>query len=94
MKNSWHVPAAALAGLKAAVDSKGSSGFASEPGPKAAFDSVKDDYVGFGYVALRPLLDWSNDLNKARGLSSMRMAGKDAPVSETSPTPAIWDSFC
>ena len=56
-----------IASVKAAVDSKGSSGFASEPGPKAAFDSVKDDYVGFGYVALRPLLDWSNNLNKARG---------------------------
>ena len=46
-----------IASVKAAVDSKGSSGFASEPGPKAALDSVKDDYVGFGYVALRPLLD-------------------------------------
>jgi hypothetical protein len=56
-----------IASVKQAVDSKGSSGFASEPGPKAAFESVKDDYVGFGYVALRPLLDWSNNLNKARG---------------------------
>jgi hypothetical protein len=56
-----------IVSVKAAVDSKGSSGFASEPGPKAALDSVKDDYVGFGYVALRPFLDWSNDLNKSRG---------------------------
>jgi hypothetical protein len=38
---------------------------------------VKDDYVGFGYVALRPLLDWSNDLNKARGsgLGGVAMEG-------------------
>ena len=56
-----------IASVKAAVDTKGSSDFASEPGPKAALDSVNDDYVGFGYVALRPLLDWSNDLTKAQG---------------------------
>ena len=30
-----------IASVKAAVDSKGSSGFASEPGPKAALDSVE-----------------------------------------------------
>ena len=59
-----------IASVKAAVDSKGSSGFASEPGPKAALDSVKDDYVGFGYVALRPLLDWSNNLNKAQRIGA------------------------
>ena len=66
-----------IASVKAAVDTNGSSGFASEPGPKAALDSVKDDYVGFGYVALRPLLDWSNDLNKARGsgLGGVAMEG-------------------
>jgi hypothetical protein len=66
-----------IASVKAAVDSKGSSDFASEPGPKAALDSVNDDYVGFGYVALRPLLDWSNDLNKARGsaLGGVAMEG-------------------
>jgi Protein of unknown function (DUF3352) len=54
-----------IASVKAAVDTKGSSGFASEPGPKAALDSVDSDHVAFGYVALRPLMDWSNDLNKA-----------------------------
>ena len=54
-----------IASVKAAIDTEGSSDFASEPGPKAALDSVDGDHVAFGYVALRPLLDWSNDLNKA-----------------------------
>jgi hypothetical protein len=54
-----------VASVKAAVDTQGSSDFASEPGPKAALDSVDGDHVAFGYIALRPLFDWSNDLNKA-----------------------------
>jgi hypothetical protein len=54
-----------IASVKAAVDTKGASGFASEPGPKAALESATGDYVGFAYVALRPLLDWSNGLSKA-----------------------------
>ena len=54
-----------LASVKAAVDSGGKSGFASEPGPKAALDSSSGDHVGFMYLALKPLLDWSTDLSKA-----------------------------
>ncbi len=52
-----------ITSVKAAVDSKGSSAFASEAGPKAALAAVKDDYVGFAYMALKPLLDWSNEVN-------------------------------
>ncbi len=59
------VVAGDIVSVKAAVDSKGSSDFAAEPGPKAALGAVNDDYVSFVYVALGPLLDWSNDLNKA-----------------------------
>jgi hypothetical protein len=51
-----------LTSVKAAVDTKGVSGFASEPGPKAALASSTGDHVGFAYVALRPLLDWSTKL--------------------------------
>ena len=54
-----------LVSVKAAVDTKGESGFAKEPGPKAAFDAASRDYVGFVYVALRPLLDWSTELSKS-----------------------------
>ena len=52
-----------IASVKAAVDSKGSGAFASEPGPKAALAAVTDDYVGFSYIALKPLLDWSNSVS-------------------------------
>src|SRR6188472_3276607 len=85
-----------IASVKAAVDSKGSSGFASEPGPKAALDSVKDDYVGFGYVALRPLLDWSNSLNKARGsaLGGVAMEGISDTILKAVPEwTAYWLRF-
>ena len=54
-----------LASVKAAVDTKGASGFASEPGPKAALASADGDHVGFAYVALRPLLDWSTKLGSS-----------------------------
>jgi Protein of unknown function (DUF3352) len=54
-----------LASVKAAIDSNGNSGFASEPGPKAALASVDGDYVGFGYLALKPLIDWSSQLTDA-----------------------------
>src|SRR5436190_2221465 len=56
-----------LVSVKAAVDTQGSGGFAKEPGPKAALDSMSDDHVGFAYVALHPLLDWSNDLATSLG---------------------------
>src|SRR4051812_5817209 len=54
-----------IASVKAAIDTKGNGGFAKEPGPKTAIDSASGDHVGFLYVALRPLLDWSNDAQKA-----------------------------
>ena len=85
-----------IASVKAAVDSKGSGGFASEPGPKAALDSVKDDYVGFGYVALRPLLDWSTTLNKAQGsaLGAAAMEGiSDALLKAVPEWTAYWLRF-
>jgi hypothetical protein len=54
-----------LASVKAAVDTNGNSGFASEPGPEAALASADGDHLGFMYLALRPLMDWSTDLSKA-----------------------------
>lgn len=54
-----------LTSVKAAVDTNGNSGFAAEPGPKAALASADGDHLGFAYLALRPLMDWSSDLTKA-----------------------------
>ena len=59
-----------LTSVKAAVDTGGKSGFAAEPGPKAALASSTGDHVGFVYLALEPLLDWSTELNKAAASQS------------------------
>ena len=64
-----------LTSVKAAVDTGGKSGFESEPGPKAALASSSGDHVGFVYLALQPLLDWSTGLNKAAS-----QAGGTVPV--------------
>ena len=53
-----------VASVKAAVDTKGASGFATQPNPKAALDSTTGDHVGFVYVALRPLLEWATRLSE------------------------------
>jgi hypothetical protein len=58
--------------VKAAVDTKGVSTFATEAGPKAAIGSMTRDHIGFVYVGLRSLLDWSNELTtSASGASGM-----------------------
>ena len=62
-----------IASVKAAVDTNGDGGFAREPGPKAALASASGDHVGFAYVALRPLLDWSTEIGKS--MSSQLGAG-------------------
>ena len=50
------------ASVRAAVDTGGNSPFASRPEPQAALDAPTGDHVGFAYIALRPLLDWSSQL--------------------------------
>jgi hypothetical protein len=54
-----------IVSVKAAVDSKGASPFASLPGPRTAIDSATGDHVGFVYVGLRALVDWSNQMSSA-----------------------------
>ncbi|MEA2619915.1 MAG: hypothetical protein QOC97_688, partial [Chloroflexota bacterium] len=53
-----------IASVKGAVDTKGAGAFSKEDGPKAALASSTGDHVGFMYVALRPLMDWSSALSK------------------------------
>jgi Protein of unknown function (DUF3352) len=55
--------------VKAAVDTKGSGPFAAQADAKAALDATDADHVGFVYVALAPLLDWSSQLSQANGSS-------------------------
>lgn len=48
--------------VRAAVDTKGAGGLAASPSFKAAIDAKTGDHVGFMYIALRPLLEWSAEL--------------------------------
>ena len=54
-----------VASVKAAVDTNGNGGFAEDPDAKAALDAPTDDHIGFVYVALGPILDWSQSLGEA-----------------------------
>ena len=58
-----------LASVKAAVDTKGNGGFAADPDAKAALAAPTGDHVGFVYLALRPLMDWSQQLSQAGGVT-------------------------
>jgi hypothetical protein len=53
--------------VKAAVDTKGGGPFAGQAGPKSALAATDADHVGFMYVALAPLLDWSSRLSATAG---------------------------
>ena len=66
-----------LASVKAAIDTKGAGAFAEEPGPKAALAAADGDHVGFVYLALGTLFDWSASLQSSM-LSGM---GSAAPAS-------------
>ena len=85
-----------VASVKAAIDTDGKSGFAAEPGPKAALDAADGDHVGFLYVAIRPLLDWSTDLTKAAAPSAGTAANSllSGALLKTVPAwTAYWLSF-
>jgi len=68
--------------VRDAVDSNGDSKFADEPGPATALGAANEDHVGFVYVALRPLMDWSMDLQK-RAMDQFGGAAAQAAVSTT-----------
>jgi hypothetical protein len=58
-----------VASVKAAVDTKGGGPFASQADPKAALAATDADHVGFVYLALGPLVDWSTKMSQATGSS-------------------------
>jgi uncharacterized protein DUF3352 len=59
-----------LASVRAAVDTNGNSGFAAKPEPAAALQGPTGDHVGFVYIAVRPLLEFSSQLGEAEGVPS------------------------
>jgi hypothetical protein len=56
-----------IASVKGAIDSKGAGAFSKEDGPKAALAASTGDHVGYMYVAVRQLMDWSSAVSKAGG---------------------------
>jgi hypothetical protein len=67
-----------LASVKAAADTGGNGSFGSTVEFKAALDATTGDHVGFMYIALRPLLEWSSGLTGDAvpgGLSSDVLTG-------------------
>ncbi len=67
-----------VASVKAAIDTKGASGFASTPEMKAALAANDKDHIGFVYLALRPLMEFSTGLagsGVADGLPSEAILG-------------------
>jgi uncharacterized protein DUF3352 len=54
-----------VASVKAAVDTKGNGGFAADPDAKAALDAPTDDHLGFVYLALGPIVEWTQELGQA-----------------------------
>ena len=51
------------ASVKAAVDTKGTGTFAATPEFSAALDATTGDHVGFMYIALRSLVEWSASIS-------------------------------
>jgi len=85
-----------LTSVKAAIDTKGGGGFSKEPGPKAALGSSTGDHVGFMYLALRPLLDWSTAASTAipgAGGSSVPLALSQSVLKLVPDWAAYWLSF-
>lgn len=48
--------------VRAAIDSKGAGTLGSNVDFKAALDATTGDHIGFMFIAVRPLLDWSSEL--------------------------------
>lgn len=55
--------------VKAAVDTQGKGPFAGQPNPKAALDATNSSHVGFVYLDVASLVDWSSRLSQAGGTS-------------------------
>ena len=56
--------------VKAAIDTGGKSGFAADPNVSKALGSASGDHIGFVYVDLGAVLDWSDQLRSSLGNGS------------------------
>ena len=55
--------------VKAAVDTKGKSPFATQPNPQAALEATDSSHLGFMYLDVAALFDWSSRVAQAGGSS-------------------------
>jgi hypothetical protein len=55
-----------VSSVKAAVDTKGAGSFGATADLKTALDSTSGDHVGFVYMAVRPLLEWSSQVSPSQ----------------------------
>jgi hypothetical protein len=53
--------------VKAAVDTQGKGSFAGQASPKAALDATDSSHVGFMYLDMKALFDWSSKASQAGG---------------------------
>ena len=53
--------------VKAAIDTKGAGGFAADPNVKKALASTDGDHLGFAYLDVKSVLDWTTALTKQLG---------------------------
>ncbi len=53
--------------VKAAIDTGGKGGFAADPNVRKALDSASGDHIGFAYVDLGAVLDWTDQLRSSLG---------------------------
>jgi hypothetical protein len=63
--------------VKASIDTKGASAFGSGAEFEAALDATTGDHIGFMYIALRPLIEWSAGLGEQTvpGLDGSALTG-------------------
>jgi hypothetical protein len=59
-----------VASVKAAVDTQGRGPFASQPNPKAALDATDSSHLGFMYIDMAALFDWSSKVSQVGGSSA------------------------
>jgi len=76
--------------VKAAVDTQGKGPFAAQANPRAALDATDSSHLGFVYIELAPLLDWSSRVSQATGAAG---DGFDLSTSALSGLMPAWEGF-
>jgi hypothetical protein len=79
-----------VASVKAAIDTHGTSPFATQPSPKAALEATDSSHLGFVYLDMAALLDWSAKAAQAGGSA---IPGLDLSSSALRDLAPDWEAF-